>query len=205
MLQRVQRDGNERARGLLTGGWTMGAELGAAGGIPPRIWQLDAASISDANKGLRILPRELRPYRRGMRMVGRAVTVAASADLVPVLAGLDQCGPGEILVVDAGTTEQAVLGELFASEAVRRGMAGIVVYGLCRDTATLTQLPLPIYSLGTVPCAPGATRLPAVSADGSADAGVRMLAGEPARRAGPADGAWPRRAAPVGDRVRPTP
>jgi regulator of RNase E activity RraA len=39
-------------------------------------------------------------------------------------------------------------------------MAGIVVYGLCRDTATLTQLPLPIYSLGTVPCAPGAARLP---------------------------------------------
>jgi RraA family protein len=138
----------------------MGVELGAAGGIPPQVWQLDAASLSDANKGLRILPRELRPYRRGMRMVGRAVTVAASADLVPVLAGLDRCGPGDILVVDAGTTEQAVLGELFASEAVRRGMAGIVVYGLCRDTATLTQLPLPIYSLGTVPCAPGAARLP---------------------------------------------
>jgi 4-hydroxy-4-methyl-2-oxoglutarate aldolase len=39
-------------------------------------------------------------------------------------------------------------------------MAGIVVYGVCRDTATLTQLPLPIYSLGTIPRAPGATRLP---------------------------------------------
>ena len=39
-------------------------------------------------------------------------------------------------------------------------MAGIVVYGLCRDTATLTQLPLPIYSLGTIPRAPGATQLP---------------------------------------------
>ena len=75
----------------------MGAEHGAAGGIPPQVWQLDAASLSDANKGLRILPRELRPYRRGMRMVGRAVTVAASADLVPVLAGLDQCRAGDDL------------------------------------------------------------------------------------------------------------
>ena len=128
--------------------------------IPAQAWQLDAASLSDANKALRILPRELRPYSRGIRMVGRAVTIAAAADLLPVLAGLQQCGVGDILVVDAGTTEHAVLGELFATEAVRRGMAGIVVYGLCRDTATLSQLRLPIYALGTIPRAVGATRLP---------------------------------------------
>ena len=132
----------------------------SATAIPPQVWQLDAASLSDANKALRILPRELRSYRRGMRMVGRAVTVTASADLMPVLAGLQLSGPGDILVVDAGTTEHAVLGELFATEAVRRGMAGIVVYGLCRDTATLAQLPLPIYSLGTIPRAVGATHIP---------------------------------------------
>jgi 4-hydroxy-4-methyl-2-oxoglutarate aldolase len=128
--------------------------------IPPQVWQLDAASLSDANKALRILPRELRPYTRGIRMVGRAVTVAASGDLVPVLAGLEQCGAGDVLVVDAETTEHAVLGELFATEAMRREMAGIVVYGMCRDTATLTQLQLPIYALGTTPRAAGATSLP---------------------------------------------
>jgi 4-hydroxy-4-methyl-2-oxoglutarate aldolase len=128
--------------------------------IPSRVWQLDAASLSDANKALRILPHELRPYSRGIRMVGRAVTVAGSADLVPVLDGLEQCGTGDILVVDAGSTEHAVLGELFATEAVRRGMAGIVVYGLCRDTATLAELPLPIYALGTIPRAVGAIKLP---------------------------------------------
>ena len=128
--------------------------------IPSQVWQLDAASLSDANKGLRVLPRELRPYRRGIEMVGRAVTVVASADLLPVLAGLEQCGAGDILVVDAGTTEHAVLGELFATEAIRRRMAGIVIYGLCRDTAILAQMPLPIYALGTTPRAVGATQVP---------------------------------------------
>jgi 4-hydroxy-4-methyl-2-oxoglutarate aldolase len=130
--------------------------------IPAQVWELDAASLSDANKTLRILPRELRPYSSGIRMVGRAVTVAASGDLTPVLAGLEHCGAGDVLVVDAGTTEHAVLGELFATEAVRRGMAGIVVYGLCRDTASLAQLPLPIYSLGTIPRAVGAKELPLI-------------------------------------------
>ena len=128
--------------------------------IPAQAWQLDPASLSDANRALRILPRELRPYTQGIRMVGRAVTVAASGDLVPVLAGLEQCGAGDVLVVDAGTTEHAVLGELFATEAMRREMAGIVIYGLCRDTATLAQLPLPIYALGTIPRAAGAAALP---------------------------------------------
>jgi 4-hydroxy-4-methyl-2-oxoglutarate aldolase len=130
--------------------------------IPAQVWELDAASLSDANKMLRVLPRELRPYSSGIRMVGRAVTVAASADLTPVLAGLEHCGAGDVLVVDAGTTEHAVLGELFATEAVRRGMAGIVVYGLCRDTGSLAQLPLPIYSLGTIPRAVGAKELPLI-------------------------------------------
>ena len=128
--------------------------------IPPQVWQLDAASLSDANKALRILPRELRPCTRGIRLIGRAVTVTASGDLLPVLAGLEQCGAGDVLVVDAGTTEHAVLGELFATEAMRREMAGIVVYGLCRDTSTLAQLPLPIYALGTIPRAAGAAALP---------------------------------------------
>jgi 4-hydroxy-4-methyl-2-oxoglutarate aldolase len=128
--------------------------------IPPQVWQLDAASLSDADKALRILPRELRPYSRGIRMVGRAVTITAGADLIPILGGLQQCGAGDILVVDAGTADHAVLGELFATEALRREMAGLVVYGLCRDTAVLAQLPLPIYALGTIPRAAGATRLP---------------------------------------------
>ena len=155
----------------------MGAELEAAPGIPDRVLQLDAASLSDANKALRILPRELRPYTRGIRMIGRAVTVAASDDLMPVLAGLEQCAAGDILVVDAGSTENAVLGELFATEAMRRGMAGIVVYGLCRDTAVLSQLPLPIYALGTIPRAAKATRLPITQQPVSLG-GIEVRAGE---------------------------
>ena len=120
-----------------------GGEPATAPTIPPQVWQLDAASLSDANKALRVLPRELRPYTRGIRMVGRTVTVTASDDLMPVLAGLERCGVGDILVVDAGTTEHAVLGELFATEAIRRQMAGVVVYGLCRDTATLARATAP--------------------------------------------------------------
>ena len=83
---------------------------------------------------LRVLSGDLRPVRRGLRLLGRAVTVDASEDLMPMLAGLAAAGPGDVLVV-RGHTEQAVAGELFASEALRRGLTGIVIDGYCRDTA----------------------------------------------------------------------
>jgi regulator of RNase E activity RraA len=44
-----------------------------------------------------------------------------------------------------------VVGELFATEAKRRGLAGIVVDGLCRDVAGLRRLGLPFFARGTVP------------------------------------------------------
>ncbi|HEY5847444.1 MAG TPA: RraA family protein [Microlunatus sp.] len=138
-------------------------EPAAGRSIPPQVGRLDAASLSDADKTLRVLPRELRPFTRGVKMIGRAVTVEARGDLIPVLAGLQQAGSGDVLVVDAGSTSHAVLGELFASEAIRRGLAGIVVYGLCRDTATLADLPLPIYALGSTPRAHAASTVPLVS------------------------------------------
>ena len=45
-----------------------------------------------------------------------------------------------VLVVAAGGREHAVAGELFGTEALRRGVSGVVVDGLCRDSRTLADL-----------------------------------------------------------------
>ena len=78
-----------------------------------------------------------------------------------VLAGLHQSGPGDVLVIAAGSDQHAVAGELFATEALRRGVSGIVIDGLCRDSRTLAQLDLPVYARGVAPSACPA-RQPAV-------------------------------------------
>ena len=95
-------------------------------------------------------------------MIGQALTVDARGDLMSVLAGLQQSKPGDVLVVAAGSNEHAVAGELFATEALRRGVAGIVIDGLCRDRATLVDLDLPIYARGVVPTACPARAVPVV-------------------------------------------
>lgn len=123
---------------------------------------VDTTCLADAGRTLRVLPPALRPLRRGLRMLGRAVTARANADLVSVIAALQQAGPGDVLVVEAGSEDRAVAGELLATEALRRGVTGFVVDGLVRDTAMLAQLDLPVYARGAAPHAVGAARLPQV-------------------------------------------
>jgi 4-hydroxy-4-methyl-2-oxoglutarate aldolase len=127
-----------------------------------RLAGIDTTSLADAGGGrLRVLPATLRPVRPGLRMVGRAVTVDAHDDLMPIIAGLHRSGPGDVLVV-IGNEQHAVAGELFATEALRRGVAGIVIDGRCRDSRTLARLDLPVYARGVAPTACPARATPVI-------------------------------------------
>jgi 4-hydroxy-4-methyl-2-oxoglutarate aldolase len=125
-----------------------------------RLRAVDTTTLSDAGKQLRVMDGALRPLRTGLKLVGRAVTVAARDDLMPVLDGLARAGAGDVLVVDGGGTDRALAGELFGNEALRRGLAGIVIDGACRDTNQLRELPLPFYARGVCPRAHGAKAVP---------------------------------------------
>jgi regulator of RNase E activity RraA len=84
-------------------------------------------------------------------MAGPAFTVVAHDDHLPLFAALDRAAPGDVLVIATDGGRVAVLGELFATEARRRGLAGIVVDGRCRDVAGLRRLGLPVFARGTIP------------------------------------------------------
>jgi regulator of RNase E activity RraA len=83
--------------------------------------------------------------------------VTAHDDHLPVLVALRRAEPGWVLVVATDGHRRAVSGELFATEARRRGLAGIVVDGYCRDLPGLRRVGLPVYARGTTPMA-GSTR-----------------------------------------------
>ncbi len=127
-----------------------------------RLRALDTTTLSDASGGsLRVMDPGLRPVGAATRMLGPAVTVSGQDDLMPVREGLSVAGAGDVLVVDTGGAPRAALGELFAHEALRRGLAGVVIDGLCRDAAELTRLPLPVWARGLAPRASPATARPA--------------------------------------------
>jgi 4-hydroxy-4-methyl-2-oxoglutarate aldolase len=125
-----------------------------------RLRAIDTTTLADSGRNLRVVDPAVRPIAPGRKLAGRAVTVAANGGLLPVLDGLERAGAGDVLVIDGGGVPPALAGELFASEAQRRGLAGIVIDGYCRDTAELRRIELPFYARGCVPNAAGAGEEP---------------------------------------------
>ena len=59
---------------------------------------------------------------------------------------------GSVLVCDAaGDVSHGYFGELMATDALRRGVAGIVIDGAIRDSAVLSRLRFPVFCRGFAP------------------------------------------------------
>jgi 4-hydroxy-4-methyl-2-oxoglutarate aldolase len=116
-----------------------------------RLLQVDVSALSDADKTLPVVEPAVRAMIPEVRMAGPAFTVTAEDDHLPVMTALAEAAPGDVLVIAANGRSRAVFGELFATEAHRRGLAGIVADGFCRDLRGLRRIGLPVFARGTTP------------------------------------------------------
>ncbi|HLI91574.1 MAG TPA: 4-carboxy-4-hydroxy-2-oxoadipate aldolase/oxaloacetate decarboxylase [Ktedonobacteraceae bacterium] len=84
----------------------------------------------------------------GSRAAGPARTVrCGQADNLMVHAVLDQVQPGEVLVLTMPQPEPvALVGELLATQARVRQVAGLLIDASARDTEELRELGLPIWT-----------------------------------------------------------
>jgi regulator of RNase E activity RraA len=124
-----------------------------------------AASVSDAVElvtGKNGTMRYDMKLMTGTNLVGRAVTSLArpapAAQATPALSVrhsveiIDEAKPGEVgVIVMEGTLDIAAMGNLMATAAVERGMAGMVLDGAIRDLWDVRRMGLTVYARSRSP------------------------------------------------------
>ncbi len=127
--------------------------------LAERLSHLSTPHLTDAclrtRVPIRCAPAGLRPLTPGMRCAGRARPARHVGSVDIFLEALEAATPGEVLVVDnGGRLDEACVGDLVALEVKMARLAGIVVWGLHRDTTELVDIGLPFFSLGAVSTGP---------------------------------------------------
>jgi 4-hydroxy-4-methyl-2-oxoglutarate aldolase len=104
---------------------------------------------------VRTAPVGIGPLVATARLAGRVLPVRHYGSVDIFLEAMTAPQPGDVLVVDnQGRVDEACIGDLTVLEARAYGIAGLIVWGLHRDTADLAEIGLPIFSYGAYPCGP---------------------------------------------------
>ena len=92
----------------------------------------------------------IRPVAPRMQCFGPAFTLRCwPADNLTIHCAVELAARGDVLVIDGGSgRDTALLGDILVYAAHLRGVAGIVLQGLVRDSAAVAAQGLPVFAAG---------------------------------------------------------
>ena len=119
-----------------------------------RAAKIDTATLSDAldRHGVAGQCHRIKPLDSTFRLAGRAYTLRyGPAGKPPGTVGdyIDDVPQGAVVVLDnSGREDATVWGDILTEIAHRRGIAGTVIDGICRDVALCLSLGYPVFARG---------------------------------------------------------
>jgi regulator of RNase E activity RraA len=124
--------------------------------LQKRFENLTTAHVADAclRVGLPVRTVSLQPVIPA-KIAGRVLPARHVGSVDLFLEAFESAEDGDVLVVDnGGRRDEACVGDLVALEAQSAGIAGLVVWGLHRDTVDIRAIGMPVFSLGAMPTGP---------------------------------------------------
>jgi regulator of RNase E activity RraA len=111
---------------------------------------LPVANVSDAMYRMTAGGPRLTMMHRDGPLAGPALTVKTRpGDNLMLHKAIDMAEPGDVIVVDAGgDLTNSLMGELMLAYAIRKGVAGFVLYGAIRDADAFLKVNLPVFAAG---------------------------------------------------------
>jgi 4-hydroxy-4-methyl-2-oxoglutarate aldolase len=111
---------------------------------------LPTATLHEAGGKIGALPSAIKPIASGMAFAGSALTVhSPPGDNLWLHRALDIARPGDVLVVQVNCAyEHGYWGEIMATMAIARGLAGLVIDGCVRDGVLLAEFGFPVFARG---------------------------------------------------------
>ena len=108
------------------------------------------AMVSDALGRWGNMDPVIRPIAPGMQCFGPAFTLRCwPADNLTIHRGIELAVRGDVLVIDGGSgRDTALLGDILVYAARLRGLGGIVLQGLVRDSAAIAAQGLSVFAAG---------------------------------------------------------
>jgi 4-hydroxy-4-methyl-2-oxoglutarate aldolase len=142
--------------------------------------ELGSATVYEAAGREGLIDLDLHQLIPGSRAAGPALTVrCGQGDNLMVHAAMDRAKPGDVLVLTMPEPEPvALIGELLATQAKRRGVAALLVDAAVRDAEDLRELGLPVWASWIR--AKGATKTEVGALDEPVEVGgARIRPGDP--------------------------
>jgi 4-hydroxy-4-methyl-2-oxoglutarate aldolase len=115
-----------------------------------RAARIPSATLHEAGGRIGVLPREIKPVGRGMRLCGPAVTVhSPGGDNLWLHRALYVAQAGDVLVVHvSGRVDHGYWGEIMSTAARLRSLGGLVIDGCVRDADLLEEIGFPVFAAG---------------------------------------------------------